>query len=394
MKYRIDPSTLPPGTTPGMRVESVARACQILRAFRTTGDILELRHIAERTELNKVTVLRILRTLEAEGVVKRVGTRGYHSLFQPLGASRLRIGYAAQSARIPFNRTVTESIAAAARSADIDLLTLDNGASRKLALENADRFIRERVDLVMEFQLFSDIAATLSARFAAAGIPTIAIDNPHPGAIYFGADNYRAGSMAGAHLGRWAATRWHGVVDEVVLLQNPVGGPILESRMLGVVDGLAMTLPHTQDKPRFRYDAGGYFDNALSVMRKHLRTDRSNRILVAAINDPTALGALQAFREAGAEERCAIVGQDAVMEARHEMRRLGTRLVGSVAYFPETYGERLMRVARDVLNRGPLLATVLTRHRLVTPANVNKIYANDLLLPNSAAGVQQFQSTL
>ena len=37
--------------------------------------------------------------------------------------------------------------------------------------------------------------------FQRAGIPVIAVDIPLPGATFFGADNYRAGRMAGEALG-------------------------------------------------------------------------------------------------------------------------------------------------------------------------------------------------
>ena len=40
----------------------------------------------------------------------------------------------------------------------------------------------------------------------------IAIDIPHPGATYFGANNYQAGLLAGHYLARWAKSagtaRW------------------------------------------------------------------------------------------------------------------------------------------------------------------------------------------
>ena len=98
------------------------------------------------------------------------------------------------------------------------------------------------------------------------------------------------------------------------------------------------------------------------------------------MNDPTALGVLEVFREHGEERNCAIVGQGAVAEARHEMRRPGTSLIGSVAYFPETYGERLIPLVLDVLRHRPTPRAVLTHHVLVTPINVNKLYPNDLLL--------------
>jgi ribose transport system substrate-binding protein len=313
-------------------------------------------------------------------LIARVGQRSYRSAFQPLTTRRFRIGYAAQSTVVPFISTVTESLIAAARRRGLELLTLNNRASRKTALQNAAHFILEKVDLVIDFQLLADIATTLVEQFSRAGIPMLAVDTPHPGAFYFGADNYKAGHIAGTHIGRWAAAHWQGQIDEIVLLTASVAGPILHARTLGILDGVHDVLPHSTNVPVSRYDSNAAFDKSLDMVRKHLRRSRCRHILVGAINDPSALGALQGFRDFGAEEICAIVGQGGVTEARHEMRRPGTRLVGSVAYFPETYGDKLTRLAVEILEKRPVPAVNFTRHQILTPENVNKIYANDLLM--------------
>ena len=50
-----------------------------------------------------------------------------------------------------------------------------------------------------------------------------------------------------------------------------------------------------------------------------------------------------------------MVGQGAVAEARYEMRRQGTRLVGSVAYFPKRSMEKSwIRLAVEILNKRPV----------------------------------------
>jgi ribose transport system substrate-binding protein len=54
--------------------------------------------------------------------------------------------------------------------------------------------------------------------------------------------------------------------------------------------------------------------------------------------------------------------------------------VGSVAYFPETYGERLVRLALDLLNRRFVAPAVLTQHQLLTANNVDHVYPNDPML--------------
>lgn len=95
------------------------------------------------------------------------------------------------------------------------------------------------------------------------------------------------------------------------------------------------------------------------------------------MNDTVALAALQAFREFGLEEECAVAGQDASFQARNEMRRTVGRLICSTAYFPENYGNCLVELALHVLNRKPITPAVFTEHQLVTPENVDKIYPND-----------------
>ena len=70
--------------------------------------------------------------------------------------------------------------------------------------------MREGVHLVIEFQTDEAVAPAIAATYLEAGIPLIAIDIPHPGATYFGANNYTAGLLAGRTLARWARQHWNG----------------------------------------------------------------------------------------------------------------------------------------------------------------------------------------
>jgi len=115
-------------------------------------------------------------------------------------------------------------------------------------------------------------------------------------------------------------------------------------------------------------------------VRKHLRTANAGFKLVAAANDPSALGAVRAFQEAGQMSECAIVGQNAEPDARAELRRPHTPLIASVAYFPEKYGTRLLRLAVDIIERKPTPPAVFIKHQLITPDNVDHYYPNDGLL--------------
>jgi ribose transport system substrate-binding protein len=74
------------------------------------------------------------------------------------------------------------------------------------------------------------------------------------------------------------------------------------------------------------------------------------------------------------------MGQNASMEARAELRRRPTRLIGSVAYFPERYGYGIIALALDILKKKPVPPAVFVKHQLVTPENVDRVYPNDAAL--------------
>jgi ribose transport system substrate-binding protein len=79
------------------------------------------------------------------------------------------------------------------------------------------------------------------------------------------------------------------------------------------------------------------------------------------------------------------MGQNASQEARAELRRPGSRLVGSVAYFPERYGDEVMRLASAILSHQPAPPAVFTKHELLTRSNVDRLYPLDEMASLSAS---------
>ncbi len=366
-------------------IKSVLHSSQLLSAFRTSGEALPLREISSRSGLSKTMAFRLLYTLEKCGMVEKVGENLYQSCMRPFRQKLYRVGYAAQGTDYRFSKDVSESLQRAAQAEGIELISLDNRYSAKIAQRNADLLVRERVDLVIEFQTDENIAPVVAAKYSEANIPLIAIDIPHPGAIYYGANNYEAGLIGGRYLGRWAKLRWQGTANEIVMFELPRAGSLPKMRITGMLAGMQESLPALENCPITYLDGDGKFSTSFETMRKYLRTNRSSRLLIGAINDASALGALRAFQEAGRIECCAIMGQNASPEGRSELRQTGTRLIGSVAFFPEKYGDDLIRVSLDILNRRHVPPAVFVKHQLITPETVNHFYPNDQLIQGSAA---------
>ncbi len=361
-------------------VKSVVHSSQLLSAFRSSGEALSLREISARSTLPKTMVFRLLYTLEKCGMVEKIGENLYRSSLRPLKQKLYRIGYAAQGTDYHFPKVVSEGLQSAAKAEGVDLISLDNRYSAKIAQRNADLLVRERVDLVIEFQTDENIAPIVAAKYADANIPFIAIDIPHPGATYYGANNYEAGLIGGRYLGRWAKQRWQATVDEIIMFELARAGSLPRMRLTGMLTGLKDIVPALESCRVTFLEGDGKFSDSFEIMRKHLRSTRSRRILVGAINDASALGGLRAFQEAGRTECCAMMGQNASPEGRIEMRQPGTRLIGSVAFFPERYGNDLIHLALDILNRRTVPPAVFVKHQLITPEAVAHFYPNDQLL--------------
>jgi ribose transport system substrate-binding protein len=358
-------------------VQAVVRACQILKAFRHADEELRLADIMERTALHRTTAFRLLQSLAHGGLIERTA-RGVYRCPLPLApARRFRLGFAAQTDSV-FARDVTESLQRSAARESIELITVNNRYSAKEALRNADLLIEKRVDLVLEYQTYERVAPVIASKFLEAKIPVIAIEIPHPGATFFGANNYQAGVIAGRSLGRWAKENWEGAAEQVMLFGLPIAGPLPALRITGVIDGLRIELPRIASIPSVHLDGKGDFEQILTVVRTWLRRVPRRRTLVGTVNDTCALAALRAFEEAGAGNLCAVVGQNAILEARNELRRRGTRLIGTVAYFPERYGDELITLALSLLAGKNVPPATFVKHQFLTPKNVDLIYPLDV----------------
>lgn len=370
-------------------VKSVLHSSRLLSAFRSPGEALPLREIAARSGLPKTMAFRLLYTLEKCGMVHKVGENLYQSCLRPWRPRLYRLGYAAQGTDYQFSKEVSASLQRAAAAEGIELISVDNRYCAKTAQRNADLLVREKVDLVVEFQTDETVAPIVAAKYRDANIPLIAIDIPHPGATYYGANNYEAGLIAGRYLGRWVKENWDSKVEEIILLELSRAGNLPRMRLTGMLVGLNLVLPGAKNCRVTYLDGDGELGPSLETVRKHLRSSRCSRQLVGAINDPSALGAMRAFEEAGRTDCCAIMGQNASPEGRSELRRPHTRLVGSVAFFPEHYGADLIRVSMDILNHHPVPPAVFVEHKLVTPGTVDHYYPNDSLMqPVVATSVQ------
>ena len=342
----------------------LSKALDILELLQKEEQPMALEAIFQRTRISKTTVYRILKTFVHRGYLAQSQDGLYRLVTRP---KKVRFGFGKQSADMPFSEAVTASLRAAAGQAGVDLLVLDNHYDAATAIKTAEEFVRNRVDLVIEFQIDQHVAPIIADKIAGSGIPLIAVDIPHPHATYFGVDNYRVGVEAGELLASFALERWHGKVEWVIGLDIEEAGPLVQSRITGGFQGIRNKIPDLPIESFVRMDGRGLRDKSAKLIAEFLnRHPKDRHILVAAATDTSALGALQAVRELGRERHVAIAGQDCIPEALEEMRRPGSPWIGSISHEASSYGPYLIQLGLSILRGQTVPPYNYVEHKLVT----------------------------
>jgi ribose transport system substrate-binding protein len=286
------------------------------------------------------------------------------------------LGFANLSEDLLFAVDVRRGLERAAQQANnIDLVLADNQLSGEVALNIADHLVIRHVDLAIEFQIDEKVGNIIINKFHRAGIPVVAVDIPMVGATYFGVDNYRAGYMAGTGLGEWIQEHWNNEVDYLLALEEPRSGGLVASRIQGQIDGVQHIVGDSILHNILYFDSG----NTTEVSEAQMMTTLANlqdakHIAIICFNDDAAIGALNAARRLNRENDVVIVGQGADRRLREELRKPNSRIIGSTAFMPEKYGEKLIELAQKILRGEPTPPAVYMEHVFIDAANLDFYY--------------------
>ena len=348
----------------------LSKALDVLELLEQGHVPVTLEDVYQKTHFSKTSVYRILKTLVHRGYVAQAQNGLYRLVSRP---RRLRFGFAAQSAEMPFSVAVAQSVTAAAAASGVELLMLDNRYDPVVAIQNAEEFVAKRVDLAIEFQTEEAVAPRVAHIFKRADIPMVAIDVPHPNATYFGVDNFEVGFEAGSLLAQHALRKWKCKVDWVLGVGFAEAGSFVQNRITGAFDGIRDRLKEIPADRFIEIEGRGMRQPSQLATAAFLRDrQKGEHILVAAATDSSALGVLDAARAAGREADFAIVGQDCIPEVLDEMRSGTSAIIGSISHEVETYGPRLIQLGIALLRGYTVPPYNYVRHKTVTPETLGE----------------------
>jgi ABC-type sugar transport system substrate-binding protein len=271
-------------------------------------------------------------------------------------------------------RDVRESFVLAARGYPVDLVFYDNGGDCRRAAANVEDAIARKIDLFVQYCHDPQINAAVSARLRSAGVRALSVNEPMPDAPLYTIDNAAAGRLAGDALADFAVRAWPGQTVDVLLI-GPLSARGVPERVKGVQERLANRLRSARMTP---LDTRGNLGQVSALVGKVLAPRPSGKVLVAAMDDATALAVKSALETLGRLHDAAIVSQGldrsihGGMSDRKEIdpANRGSIVLGSVAFYLDRLGYAVLPLALRVLRGEPVPLQTVTEHRLVTAANV------------------------
>jgi ABC-type sugar transport system substrate-binding protein len=260
------------------------------------------------------------------------------------------IGFANLSEDSPFSITVREGLeAAAAQHPDLTIISRDNDLDDERATANIQEFADLPVDLAIIYHINERIGPTFKHILGA--IPIICVDIPIALTTYFGVDNRQSGILAGQVLAQWIHERWSSKVDKVLAMIEPRVLEVVRSRVDFTIRTMKDAGVQVGTDDVFYLDCGNEYEvsvaRAIPVLERWAEYDR---IAIIGFNEESTLGALDAARQIGCEDRVVAVGHGASQLAG-ELKREHTRLIGAVGYRPHDYGKHLIDLALRILRR-------------------------------------------
>jgi ribose transport system substrate-binding protein len=326
-------------------VPIIARTIELLDCFGSTSEPLTLEEVVKKTGIPHTTAFRILHTLVLRDYLTQTGRQFRLNRLR----RRLRFGFANLSKHISLAVEIQHSLEKATAAAGIDLVVWDNDRNADTAIRNAEEMASSKVDLAIEFQLYEHVAPVISDILSRSEIPLISLMNPHHGTVYFGVNNYRAGFSAGVALAEYATKHWDSEVDALVLLESPRAGRTIQSRLVGALQGVQERLGPLPEKSVLHLDGGGDKATSLAAAANVFKSRSKKRVLVVGINDESAIGAVEAARQAGSGTDVAIVGHGGSMEIMDIVANPESACIGTVLFHAERYGADLLSFALPIV---------------------------------------------
>lgn len=226
-----------------------------------------------------------------------------------VSAAALTVGFCNIAETAEQHYKIKGNMEEAAKERGWELVYMNNKLDGQTAVANADSMLLRGINYFIEFNVDISVAPTIMEKMDEANIPVIAVDIEHPGAVYFGADNFNVGPIVGKYLGEAVKEKWESA-DALLIIEDSISGETVLARTDNVVDGFREVFPDFADSQIFYIDGGQDPTEAQEITSNFLSAHPDlEKIAVAPAHSTYRIGAQAAIETAGREENCLMVSQ-------------------------------------------------------------------------------------
>jgi len=292
---------------------------------------------------------------------------------------KIIIGFAGIAETHLQHMIIRDSMQAAADARGFELVYMNNNFDGLTAVSNAQAMLERGIDIFITCNVDMSVAPTIMEAMDAAGVPVIAIDIPHPGATYFGADNYGVGPIGGEELGRQVMEKWGEEPDAMLIIEDPRSGELVLARTDNIPDGFRKIFPDFPEEKIFKIDCGEDPSIAQQRVASWLTANPTlEKIAIAPCHAIGRVGASAALDIAGRNEHGIMVSQGEYdfleyVEAGLEERSREV-YVATVVYNFREYGFYAFIAVDKILAGEPLEAEYYPKHFILNLDNVYDEY--------------------
>lgn len=281
----------------------------------------------------------------------------------------ITVGYAQVGTESAFRLAANRSIEEAARSENINLITVDANQSQQRQIEAVRSFIARQVDVIVISPVVDSGWDTVLAEAKAAGIPVllsdrkIAVQDDGLVTSYIGADFVEEGRRAL----RWLAAEEKNATHPVRILEikgTDGASPTIERKQ-----GFEEMLNQTHGFSLIDSQFGNFtYDGGRQAVERYLAENRPVPDAVFAHNDDMALGAADALEKHGIRPGVdvKIISVDGTWPA---FKALLNGRINCVVECSPLLGPQLMKAVKDLMAGKELPLRIITDEKVFTKEN-------------------------
>jgi ribose transport system substrate-binding protein len=295
----------------------------------------------------------------------------YDGVAEGAGAG-VKLGYLSYGELVPFVSQISQGIRAQATLAGAQLVECDANLDPKRVSDCMKQLSEAGVQGIIQFQ------GTLADPVAVCGegpadVPVLAVEfaqDPCAKALV-GADDLRAGQIAGRAVGEWVKENWSCTYDAYVSFESVAAAEKSQKRMEGYRQGFSAICPVTNEQIGRAIDTEPTAKTAMTDVLATLAG--KTKIVVVAINGDAARGALAAAQAAGREGDVWVSGQGGEEPSR-ALIRTNEHYLGDAAYFPERYGATIVPAILDLVAGKAVQSQLLIEPAWLDATTIGELY--------------------